>query len=114
MKSKSNGLMLQFLFLMTYLFFMQKGNADQTALNLGHVAQNFLEPAGMFVSLGYKLCYLIGGALLIGTAFQYKMYRNNPMQVRLGQVLFLLFFGLVMIGIPLIAEMSSASKVFGN
>lgn len=82
----------------------------QSGPTLGDVSRNILEPASVLADLAYKMCYVLGIALLVGAAIQYRMHRMNPLQVRLSQVFFLIAFGLALIAIPLAARFSIASE----
>ena len=69
--------------------------------SLGDFAGNILDPLCIMTNAFYKICYLIGTALLIASAIQYGGYRRNPLQVRLSQPMALLIFGLAFILLPL-------------
>ena len=83
-------------------------NQDPT---LGQAAQNMLQPVGIMAEGVQKLCYIIGGTLILGAGIQYKNYRDNPSAVRLSTPVVLLLLGIGLILVPIISNLSPASPV---
>lgn len=81
---------------------------------MGDFAGNIIDPICIMTSAFYKICYLIGAALLIACAIQFKAHRNNPLQVRASQPIALLIFGLAFILLPIIAQLSIAEPSIGT
>ena len=77
--------------------------------NLSRVVDNIMGPLSSFIAIFYKLCYIIGAMLIIGSFIQYRLYRKNPIQVRLSNVFFLLIIGIVVLCLPTLANFSSSS-----
>lgn len=80
--------------------------------SIGNVALNVLEPTSLIAKLFYIMCYIIGSGLVLGAILQYRIHRQNPVQVTLMQVLLLLLFGLGLIAVPIFAQLSKAAAVF--
>jgi|GEM_PF-745033 len=79
--------------------------------DFGQVVNNILNPVSGFTDAFYKICYVLGGMLIVGSGIQYNLYRKNPVQVRLSNVFFLLIVGLVVVCLPFIVQLSSSSKI---
>ncbi|GAB4392394.1 MAG: hypothetical protein Tsb005_06210 [Gammaproteobacteria bacterium] len=77
--------------------------------NLGDVSNNILEPGHYLVQAIYNICIAIGVALILGGLMRYRRYRQNPMEAPLSQVLALLFFGITLVVLPVIAKLSEGS-----
>lgn len=89
------------------LFFTQASYAA----GIGEMAESLLGPLGYLTSIVNKICYVIGFTLIVGSGMQYKRYRDNPTEVRLGQVLMLLIFGIIVVILPLIPEWLSGKTI---
>jgi len=73
------------------------------------VINDVLDPAAGLTKLIYILCYIAGAGFLAGAVLQYKYHRDNPQQVRLSTPILLLILGLVLVCLPLLTKLSSAS-----
>lgn len=80
------------------------------ASDVGQVVNNILSPVSAFTAAFYKICYAMGILLIIGSGVQYRMYRKNPVQIRLGNVFFLLLVGIVVFCLPFVAKLSNSAK----
>jgi intracellular multiplication protein IcmD len=78
--------------------------------SLGGMAQSMLVPIDVMTLLMYKICYILGGAMIVGSGVQYKAHRDNPQQIPINRPIFLLIIGLVLVALPLIAQLSGASS----
>ncbi len=83
---------------------------DVSGPSVGGMAQSILVPIDAMTGLMYKICYVLGGAMIVGSGIQYKAHRDNPQQVPLNRPIFLLLVGLVLIALPLIAQLSAAAS----
>lgn len=83
-------------------------------VDLGSAARNIIEPTSFLTKTIYAMCYVIGSALLIGSLVMYRMHRDNPLQTRLSQVIFLFVFGLAVVLIPIVAQLSEGAKAVGG
>lgn len=84
--------------------------AATTPLTLGQASNKVLEPVSVLADVMYKICYVLGSTLVLGSFIQYKAHRDNPSQVRLSQPIFLLIVGLVLIALPYLAQYSDAAN----
>lgn len=57
-----------------------------------------------------KLCTLTGAAMLVGSLFQYRNHRMNPMNIRMSQVFTLLFLGLALMGLGYLPMFGQGQK----
>ena len=92
-------------------YFPLTANAAATAITLGQASNRMLEPVSVLTDVMYKICYVLGSTLILGSFIQYKAHRDNPSQVRLSQPIFLLIVGLVLIALPSLAQYSDAASV---
>ncbi|CAN5259566.1 hypothetical protein BH10PSE19_BH10PSE19_06280 [soil metagenome] len=81
---------------------------------MGDFASNVLDPICVMTSAFYKICYVIGAALLVASIVQYKAHRNNPLQVRISQPIALVIFGIAFILLPIIGQLSTSAPSTGN
>ena len=73
------------------------------------VIDDILSPAAGLTELIYILCYIAGSGLLVGAVLQYKYHRDNPQQVRVSTPIVLFILGLVIVFLPFLTKLSSAS-----
>lgn len=78
--------------------------------SLGQAAENMLVPIGLFTEGFYKICYILGGTLILGAGIQYKNYRDNPSAVRLSTPVVLFLLGVSFILLPLIGMTSPGAE----
>jgi len=67
---------------------------------LGDLANRVMIPISGLEEVLYTICYIIGGAITVGSLVQFKLHRDNPSQVRLSTPLLLLILGLALVLIP--------------
>lgn len=79
------------------------------APSLGGMAQSMLVPISALAQLFYKMFYILGAAMIVGSGVQYKAHRDNPSQIPINRPIFLLVVGLVLIAVPLIAQLSASA-----
>jgi len=77
---------------------------------LGDVAGRLTGVASGVYLLLYKIFYVVGIAMLVGSLIRFKEHRDNPQQVPFSQPITLLLLGLGVIAIPVIAKLSEAVK----
>ncbi len=94
----------------TWLFALSQYAYAATEPTLGQAAGNMLEPIGLLQDGLHKICFIIGGMLIVGAGLQYKSHRENPSAVRISTPIVLFLLGLALILLPLISMQSSASQ----
>lgn len=77
--------------------------------SLGGATSNVMEPLGVFTHALYNICYILGVGFLLGSIIRFKEYRENPSQTPISKPIAIFLFGLVFLGIPLIAKLSSSA-----
>ncbi len=95
--------------MMAFAFFVS--HSAFALVTLGESAENIMGPMGVATAAIYGMCYIIGTAFFLGGLVQYKNYRANPQQVRLGTAILLVVIGLVLIILPFLAKFSSSSSI---
>ncbi len=88
------------------------GGAYASDISLGQVSRNVMLPAIMLTQMAYVMCYVIGTALIISSLIRYKEYRNNPVHVRLTQPVLFLIFGIIMIFLPIVTQLSKSAPTY--
>jgi len=74
-----------------------------TTSDLGHVAQNLMEPVGILSDFVQTACFIIGISFLFASIIKYKEHRRNPLMVPIGTVVFLLIAGILLILLPFLS-----------
>lgn len=103
MKNQLNRLFLILIFCLSY-------PTLSLASDVGEVVNNILSPISAFTDAFYKICYVMGALLIIGAGVQYRMYRKNPIQIRLSNIFFLIIIGIVVLCLPFIAKLSISAR----
>lgn len=70
---------------------------------LGHVAQNLMEPVGIFSDFIQTACILIGGSFIFASVIKYFEHRRSPLMVPISTVIFLLIAGIILILLPFLS-----------
>jgi len=70
---------------------------------LGDVAQNMMEPVGLFNDFISTACFVIGGSFLFATIIKYREHRRSPLLVPISTVIFLLIAGIILIALPFLS-----------
>ena len=78
------------------------------AITIGGVGENLAGVASGVYILIYKICYIVGTAMLVGSLLRFKEHRDNPQQVPLNQPFTLLLMGFAIVAIPIVSAMSKA------
>lgn len=78
-------------------------------VSLGQLSTSLMGPVSVLADLMYKICYVLGAMFLLGSVLQYKNHRDNPSQVPISRPILLLVFGLILIGFPFFAQLSSGA-----
>jgi len=79
-------------------------------VHIGDVSKNILGLASGITDVIFKLCYVIGIALFVGSLMQFKEHRDRPANVRISQPLMMLVFGFAIIMLPILASFSESAK----
>lgn len=69
---------------------------------VGNVANNILEPVSVLSDFVKAACFIIGGSFLFASIIKYIEHRRSPLMVPISTVIFLIFGGLALIGLPFI------------
>jgi len=78
-------------------------------VSLGQLSTNLMGPVSVLAELLYKICYVLGAMFILGSVLQYKNHRDNPSQIPISRPILLLVFGLIFIGFPFFAQLSSGA-----
>jgi len=89
-------------------------NTIFAAVSMTEISSNVFNFASNLSVLIYKLCYVIGIALLVGSMMQFKEHRDRPGQIHMSQPVAMLLLGLSLIALPILAGYSEAAKSFGT
>jgi len=88
------------LFLCVFTIF---GTTSAEALSsLGSIADNLLGAASNVEHIVKALCITTGVAMILGSMFQYRKYRKNPIEVPLGKVIMTFIIGAILVIITFI------------
>jgi hypothetical protein len=68
---------------------------------IGGIAGNLLEPVNILTDFVTSVSLIIGATFLFAAFIKYMQHRVNPMAIPISNVLFLLFFGVVLLCLPL-------------
>lgn len=72
-------------------------DSRQSAPSIGNIAGNVFNVAVGVRQIIQAICIITGSSFIIGSLYQYKKYRNNPIEMRLGTVLFTFIIGVAVI-----------------
>lgn len=75
---------------------------------VGGVAQNMMDPVGLFSDFIYTGCFVIGGSFLFASIIKYREHRRSPLMVPISTVIFLLVAGLLLLLLPFLAYLDSS------
>ena len=92
-------------------FFLLLTSADVLAaepLGIGRVAQNMLEPVGLFSDFVQSACLLLGGSFLVASLVKYIEHRRSPLMVPISTVVFLVIAGILLLLLPLTSYLTSS------
>lgn|SRR3990167_9577487 len=90
------------------LIFTSLFAADKHLPGLGGVAQNMMDPVGLFSDFVYTGCFVIGGSFLFASIVKYMEHRRSPLMVPISTVVFLLIAGLALLLLPFLAYLDSS------
>ena len=82
--------------------------------SLGELSDRMMTPVSVLTSGLCNISLVIGISLLFGALIQYRNHKNNPGQVPFSRPIFLLIFGLILTGLPLIAKFSESSYLLSR
>ena len=80
------------------------------AASLGTLADNLMGPMSGLGHIMNGIFYVAGVGFLLGGLLQYKYHRENPQQVRISTPLILIFLGLVILAVPIVAMLSESGS----
>lgn len=83
--------------------------SKQLPPSLGGAAENALEPIGILTKTLYNFSLIFGICFILGSVVRFKEYRENDSQTPISRPIVMLVFGIVMVGIPLIAKLSDSA-----
>lgn len=74
--------------------------ASHKPLGLGEVANNLMEPVGLFSDFIFSGCFIIGTGFVFASIVKYIEHRRSPLMVPISTVIFLLIAGIILILLP--------------
>ena len=88
-------LLASFIFISVYFdqALAQRGGA-------GELANDILEPVGLFSKFVNAGCFILGSSFLFASVVKYFEHRRSPLMVPISTVVFLLIGGIVLLLIP--------------
>ena len=84
-------------------FAADNSDSASTAMSLGKVAENLMEPVGLLADFVQTGCFIIGASFVFASLIKYFEYRRSPLMVPISTVVFLLIAGIVLILLPLLS-----------
>lgn len=95
---------LQGIFILLSSFFFSAAFAASGHLaGLGGVAQNLMDPVGLFSDFVYSGCIIIGGAFVFASVVKYFEHRRSPLMVPMSTVVFLFVAGVLLLLLPFLS-----------
>jgi hypothetical protein len=89
-------------------FFIAQAFADSRHLaGFGGVAQNMMDPVGLFSDFVYTGCIIIGTSFLFASVVKYMEHRRSPLMVPISTVVFLFIAGAVLLLLPFLSYFTS-------
>jgi ABC-type phosphate transport system permease subunit len=74
-------------------------------------ADQIMEPLTLFIIILHNVCWIIGGAFVMGAIVRYLQRRYNPGQGPISQSIFLGVLGLVLILLPFMTRYAIPASV---
>lgn len=71
-------------------------------VSFSDASKKILEPLGLFMVFLQKICWVLGGAFVIGAVVQYLQYRQNSGQIPISRPILLGLLGVLLALLPLI------------
>jgi hypothetical protein len=68
------------------------------------VSDQALAPIGFLILAAHKICWILGGAFMLGAVVQYLKHRRNAGETPISQPVLLALLGLFLIGLPLLLQ----------
>lgn len=85
------------------VFFKQAYAAYQRPTGIGGMAQNMMDPVGLFSDFVYTGCIVIGGSFVFASIIKYFEHRRSPLMVPISTVIYLLVAGALLLLLPFLA-----------
>lgn len=82
------------------LFSIYFGQAQARVTGAGAIADDMLDPIGLFSKFVNAGCIVIGVGFTFASIVKYFEHRRSPLMVPISTVVFLLIAGLVLLAIP--------------
>ncbi len=70
---------------------------------IGGMANNMMDPVGLFSDFVYTGCIVIGGSFVFASIVKYFEHRRSPLMVPISTVVFLLIAGVLLLLLPFLA-----------
>ncbi|GEM_PF-1248277 len=83
--------------------------AVETVSGIGQVAENLLEPLGLFSNFIHTACFVLGVSFLFASIIKYIEHRRSPLMVPISTVVFLIIAGAALLLLPLLSVLSDSS-----
>lgn len=84
-------------------FYFQAVAAYQRPTGIGGMANNMMDPVGLFSDFVYTGCIVIGGSFVFASIVKYFEHRRSPLMVPISTVVFLLIAGILLLLLPFLA-----------
>jgi len=84
-------------------FYFQAFAAYQRPTGIGGMANNMMDPVGLFSDFVYTGCIVIGGSFVFASIVKYFEHRRSPLMVPISTVVFLLIAGILLLLLPFLA-----------
>jgi len=79
--------------------------------SIGNVSENILSMLATVNDAAYSICYALGIGLLFSSMILYRKHRQNPTEIRLGQVILVALSGVAVGGLPFLVRLSDAGEL---
>ena len=80
--------------------------------SFGAIAHNALGPLNVMIKLALTISFMIGAGFVMAALTQYMAHRKNPVQVPISRPITYLIFGLLLIALPIVAQLSRGWDIF--
>lgn len=74
---------------------------------IGGVAQNLMDPVGLFSDFVYSGCIIIGGSFVFASVIKYFEHKRSPLMVPISTVIFLFIAGALLLLLPFLSYLNT-------
>jgi hypothetical protein len=83
------------------LLFEQARAAYSTTTGAGSIANDMMEPVGLFSNMMNAGCIILGTSFLFASIVKYFEHKRSPLMVTMSTVVFLFIGGVLLLSVPL-------------